>query len=99
MDLAGFSFIIFIIHVGFLAPCPNTASAVLEPAAVKHTMTRPFLREAERGGGEMSTAEKHGFLPHFETNNSKYLQAKRKKKNDAKGGSVLSDCSHLWGEK
>lgn len=34
------------------------ASPVLQPAAIKHTATRPFLRETETGE-EMSGAEQH----------------------------------------
>ncbi len=43
VDLAGFAFIIFIIHVDFPVLRPNAASPVLQPAAIKYTMTRPFL--------------------------------------------------------
>lgn len=40
---------IFIIHVGFPALCPNTASPVLEPAAVKHYDTPFPLRGRKEG--------------------------------------------------
>ena len=61
VELPAFSFFIFLIHDGFPALCPNKASPILKPAAVKHSITHPFLWEMGKGG-EMSTAEK----PHFE---------------------------------
>lgn len=45
----------------------------------------------------MSTAEKHGYCHTLK----QIIQSicKQSEKYDTKGESVLSDCSHLWGEK
>lgn len=60
MDLAGFPFIIFIIHVGFAALCPNTASPVLQPAAIKQEDTPFPLRDRERGNEPSRGARRGG---------------------------------------